>query len=354
MSSLADSFLEDLDELSGSSSSGSEQEDVEMTLDDEATAAETAKKEADVDAILRAAANSGKGLAAVAQLRKKTSYGEHMKSVDKYLAQGTSQSTLALNGEEYQLIVASNDLMVRIDDEIIVVHRYLIELYSKKFPGLETLVPAPLEYARVAQRIANQNDMTLVDITDIVPSATVMSIQLTGSSGKGLQLNPEELQMMLDTCEEVIALDSDKGKILQFVETRMIYLAPNLSALIGTRITAQLIGIAGGVDELSRIPSCNIQVLGQQKRVLAGYSSMSTLRHTGILFNCELIQSLPPDLRMKAQRVVAGKVALAARVDSQPHRTASCGQQFYIDLLDKFEKWQAPNKAKTKKALPRP
>ncbi|OQR95753.1 U4/U6 small nuclear ribonucleoprotein Prp31 [Thraustotheca clavata] len=76
---------------------------------------------------------------------------------------------------------------------------------------------------------------------------------------------------------------------------------------------------------------------------------MSTLRHTGILFNCELIQSLPPDLRMKAQRL-----PLAARVDSQPHRTASCGQQFYIDLLDKFEKWQAPNKAKTKKALPRP
>ncbi|EQC36300.1 hypothetical protein SDRG_06405 [Saprolegnia diclina VS20] len=356
MSSLADSFLEDLDELSGSSSESDHHDDDDMGVegDDGADAAETAKKEADVDAILRAAANSGQGLAAVAQLRKKASYGEHIKSVDAYLVQGTSQATHALDGAEYQLIVASNDLMVRIDDEIIVVHRFLIELYGKKFPGLETLVPAPLDYARVASRIANETDMTLVDITDLVPSATVMSIQLTGSSGKGVLLSPEDLQMLHDTCNEIISLDSDKAKILQFVESRMHFLAPNLSALIGTRITAQLIGIAGGIDELSRIPSCNIQVLGQQKRVLAGFSSISTLRHTGILFGCELIQTLPPDLRKKANRVVAGKVALAARVDSQPHRTSSCGQQFYVDLLDKFEKWQAPNKAKTKKALPRP
>ncbi|OQR85801.1 U4/U6 small nuclear ribonucleoprotein Prp31 [Achlya hypogyna] len=357
MSSLADSFLEDLDELSGSSGSESEHhEDDNMSDegDEEADAAAAMKKEADVDAILRAAANSGRGLAAVAQLRKKASYGEHIASVEAYLAAGTSQATHALDGEEYKLIVASNDLMVRIDDEIILVHRFLIELYTKKFPGLETLVPAPVDYARVAQRIGNETDMTRVDITDLVPSATVMSVQLTGSSGKGSQLSSDDLKQLHETCEEIITLDGDKGRILQFVESRMHFLAPNLSALIGTRITAQLIGVAGGVDELSRIPSCNIQVLGQQKRVLAGFSSMSTLRHTGILFGCELIQSLPPDLRKKANRVVAGKVALAARVDSQPHRTASCGQQFYVDLLDKFEKWQAPNKAKTKKALPRP
>ena len=41
----------------------------------------------------------------------------------------------------------------------------------------------------------------------------------------------------------------------------MTYIAPNLSALVGSSVAAQLIGAAGGVVSLSKIPACNIQVL---------------------------------------------------------------------------------------------
>jgi U4/U6 small nuclear ribonucleoprotein PRP31 len=356
MSSLAASFLEDLDELSGSSSDDENVvDDMDMKdIPEHGDLENSNRNELDVDAILRSAAKSGQGLAAVAQLRQKESYKQHMVAVDKFLEKGTSMETQSLCGPEYQLVVASNDLMVRMDDEIIVVHRFLVDLYAKRFPELQSLVTIPLEYARVVKRIGNEMDITLVDLTDLLPNATLMSVSLTASSTSGKPLSPEDLDMTFSTCNELIALDADKSRVLKFVESRMNFLAPNLSALIGSSITAQLVGLAGGVDELSRIPSCNIQVLGQQKRMLSGFSSMATLKHTGILYGCELIQSLPQDLRMKGQRAVAGKVALAARVDSQPHRTATVGQQFYVDLMEKFEKWQAPQKAKTKKALPRP
>ena len=36
--------------------------------------------------------------------------------------------------------------------------------------------------------------------------------------------------------------------------------APNLSALVGTEIAAKLMGVAGGLLALSRMPSCNVQV----------------------------------------------------------------------------------------------
>jgi len=48
--------------------------------------------------------------------------------------------------------------------------------------------------------------------------------------------------------------------MLSFIESRMNFIAPNLSAIVGTSIAAQLMGTAGGLMALSRIPACNIQV----------------------------------------------------------------------------------------------
>lgn len=60
-------------------------------------------------------------------------------------------------------------------------------------------------------------------------------------------------------------------------------IAPNLSELIGTEISARLIGLAGGIQALSAIPSCNLRVLGAKKKLLTGYSnSNATIRpHEG-------------------------------------------------------------------------
>ena len=49
-------------------------------------------------------------------------------------------------------------------------------------------------------------------------------------------------------------------QIIRFVEGRMGNIAPNLSAAIGSEVAARLMGVAGGLLALSRIPACNIQV----------------------------------------------------------------------------------------------
>ncbi|KAI9914610.1 hypothetical protein PsorP6_007863 [Peronosclerospora sorghi] len=104
----------------------------------------------------------------------------------------------------------------------------------------------------------------------------------------------------MEVCDEMLSLEKDKNMILRFVERRMKYLTPNVSHLVGTRIATQLIGLAGGVADLARIPSCNLQVLGQEKKILSGFSSATALKHTGILFFSDLVQRMPPYLRMKA------------------------------------------------------
>lgn len=77
--------------------------------------------------------------------------------------------------------------------------------------------------------------------------------------------------------------------------------------------------------------------------------------HSGFLFFHPLVQSLPPDLRQKAARLMANKCTLAARVDSL-HESADgkIGDDLSDQVKQKIEKWLEPPPVKQQKALPKP
>ena len=57
---------------------------------------------------------------------------------------------------EYKLIVTSNHMMSEIDDEINAIHKYVMDVYSKKFPSLESIVTDTMDYFRVVKTIGNE------------------------------------------------------------------------------------------------------------------------------------------------------------------------------------------------------
>ena len=130
-------------------------------------------------------------------------------------------------------------------------------------------------------------------------------------------------------------------QIFMYVSSRMNVLAPNLSAIIGTTTAAKLLGVAGGLGGISKMPACNVhvsdiallvlgsssliaplglQLLGAQKKIAAGFSSATQRRHTGFVFQSDIVQQTPPDYRMKIQRTVGAKCVLAARMDLERSR----------------------------------
>lgn len=114
------------------------------------------------------------------------------------------------------------------------------------------------------------------------------------------------------------------------------------------------------------------QLLGAQKKIAAGFSSVAQRRHTGFVFQSDLVQTTPPEYQMKVQRTVGAKCALAARMDLERQRrdgmllTRFAGALMLIgsagnygqDLREKIEKHidrlAAPPPSKIVKALPIP
>ncbi|EGC32244.1 hypothetical protein DICPUDRAFT_155821 [Dictyostelium purpureum] len=261
------------------------------------------------------------------------------------------------DSEEHKLIVDCNQMAQEIQHEIYLIHKFVRDRYSKKFPELESSVQNALDYINVVKRIKNENDLSSVELNDLLPKSTIMVLLVTLSSTTGKNLTEEDLKKVLDACEMGLELDSKKKRILNYLESRMSYIAPNLSVLLGSSIASKLIGIAGSIIQLSVIPAGHLQTFGADKKSLAGFSGINNRKfQSGLISQCDIIKQAPPHLQVKAIRVLTCKVSLAARIDAQQESSfyGEMGRQYRDKVLADIEKWQEPPPQKQEKALPAP
>lgn len=101
------------------------------------------------------------------------------------------------------------------------------------------------------------------------------------------------------------------------LETAMPERAPNLTALLGPILAAKMVSQAGGLDRLARLPAGTIQVLGAERSFFEHLRGRAPPPRHGWLFLHPEVQGAPKRLRGKLARGLAGKVAIAARLDQQ-------------------------------------
>lgn len=290
----------------------------------------------------------------IGELTRDESYRNHISQISS-LINIPATGDLSKDDPEYQLLLRSNELLQDIDEEIFQTYVLVANLYRSKFPELETIIPNRLDYIKVVLRMGNETDVSVLNLKDILPQATIMVLSVTASSTTGRPLSEVDVGICIRGCEEVLRLNDDKRTVSAFIESRMTKMAPNLCSLVGPEITAELVGLAGGVDALAKIPACNIQVMGQPKRNLMGLSSVSTISHAGVLSRSEIVTSAQPAFRKKVLKALAGKVALAARVDSfKGAVNGADGVKFRESIEHRVEQMQDIPSARTHKALPIP
>jgi U4/U6 small nuclear ribonucleoprotein PRP31 len=196
-----------------------------------------------------------------------------------------------------------------------------------------------------------------------------MSVVVTATTTPGKQLSDPEWAVVERACDLADRLEDARKKvrsllvvflaslltllkIFMYVSSRMNVLAPNLSAIVGTTTAAKLLGVAGGLTALSKMPSCNVhvcqlqpsicfriflhspgsQLLGAQRKITAGFSTATQKRHTGFIFQSELVTQTPPEYQLKIQRTIGAKSVLAARMDLERSRRDGLSF-FFLDTL---------------------
>lgn len=258
--------------------------------------------------------------------------------------------------EAYRLVMAVNEMCVDVDESVGKIFTVVSERFSKRFPELVTHVPDAVSYMSVVPRLGNETDVSQVSLDDVLKPAQVLAVSMTAARLGTEPLSPAELARVERLCAAGLTMaNTKKNVLLPFVAARMPHIAPNLTAVLGSEITAQLLAVVGGLEKLTQIPSCNVQVIGKGHETLHGFSRVAGMRHHGLIHGCPLVQECSQEHRTKAMRVVAGRVALASRIDqSKTDPSGAAGAKWSEEIRVKLKKWHAPPPGKTKKALPVP
>ena len=131
----------------------------------------------------------------------------------------------------------------------------------------------------------------------------------------GADLNDQDLEQIRMLCRQYLNLSETRRKIEKYLSEMMKEEAPNISTLTGPILGARLIALAGGLENLAKMPSSTIQVLGAEKALFRSLTTGARPPKHGVLFQHALVHGSKRTLRGKISRLLAGKIAIAARTD---------------------------------------
>ncbi|XVE92448.1 hypothetical protein REPUB_Repub01dG0098200 [Reevesia pubescens] len=177
----------------------------------------------------------------VSKLQKTQRYIDIIQKMEKGLKKGfdiSNQGMVLEDDHEYQLIVDCNALSVDIENEIIIIHNIIHDNYWLKFPELESLLH---------HQILVASHFLKMFFKKLLMHVIMLLIYI-----------------------------HQRKRVLNFVESRMGYIAPNLSTIVGSAIATKLMGTAGGHSALAKMLACNIQLVATKKTTLVGFSTATS------------------------------------------------------------------------------
>ena len=290
-------------------------------------------------------------LAGVAHFTSSSEYTDVLSSVSARKMHSANNQT-----PSYKEISHGTRLMQTITDKTSDLHRLVVDMYSIKFPDLHHLVTNLEMYFRVVFRIGNDTDVASCGIENLLPKTDAIRVVVSGSTSNDSPLPRDTMQRVESACSAALSLFDARDMISNMVMDGMRAIAPNVTAIVGPQVASELVGLAGGIPELSRVPGGNMMLLGQQKKVDLGGASTTGQLHRGVVYKSPIVLQASDNLQRQVAREVANKVALAARVDASKRALdGAIGTQFLKKIQSKYQKhWDAPDKARTAKALPVP
>jgi len=127
-----------------------------------------------------------------------------------------------------------------------------------------------------------------------------------------LETDLEQIQVL---AKDVLTLYELRKSMEEYVDKTMEELAPNVRAVAGALLGARMIAIAGSLQNLAMRPASTIQVLGAEKALFRSLKTGARPPKHGLIFQHTLLHDAKRWQRGKIARVIAGKLAIAARAD---------------------------------------
>jgi len=191
----------------------------------------------------------------------------------------------------------------------------LREWYGLHFPELDNLIDSVNGYSQIVLAGKREN-ISKENLENAgFPESKVEMLLLIKEKSRGGNLTEKNLAIVQTLAKQILDLFKLRKTVEEHVEEQMKEEAPNISAILGAAVGARILAHAGSLKRLASMPASTIQVLGAEKALFRSLKTGSNPPKHGILFQHASVHAAPKWQRGKIARAVAGKAAIAARVD---------------------------------------
>jgi len=132
----------------------------------------------------------------------------------------------------------------------------------------------------------------------------------------GFVADTTDLELLQTLSKQTLEMYRFRDMAEGFLNSLMEEVAPNMTSIVGSLLSARLISIAGSLDRLAKMPSSTMQVLGAEKALFRSLKTGSRPPKHGIIFQHQYLHTAPRWQRGKMARALASKLTIAARVDA--------------------------------------
>lgn len=214
------------------------------------------------------------------------------------------------------MIVQAVCLLDDLDKEL---NNYLMrcrEWYGWHFPELGKIVTDSMAFIKTVKLIGTRDNAANTDLSDILPEELEERVKEAAEISMGTEISDDDIQNILHLCEQVLEISSYRTQLYDYLRTRMMAVAPNLTVLLGELVGARLISHSGSLINLAKAPASTLQILGAEKALFRALKTKKDTPKYGLIYHSNLIGSASTANKGKLSRMLAAKASLCTRLDA--------------------------------------
>lgn len=154
------------------------------------------------------------------------------------------------------------------------------------------------------------------DLSDVLPTDLEEKVKEAAEVSMGTEISDEDIINITQLCDEILAINEYRTHLYDYLKTRMMAIAPNLTTLVGETVGARLIAHAGSLTNLAKHPASTVQILGAEKALFRALKTKKDTPKYGIIYHAALVGQASTKNKGKISRSLAAKASLATRVDA--------------------------------------
>lgn len=257
-------------------------------------------------------------------VEKTTVHGDYIREhFDEVLTQLTDANIRKTMNETYNEItsekiresIKTNDVMIvetinsleEIEDTAGKLIERLREWCTPYLPEMEKLHNHELYSKVIATQTSREN---------IINSGILDNTHVSLSENYDVDISESDLEIIKSFANSVYSLYESKNELEEYIDEKIKEVAPNMYDVAGANLAAKLIAHTNGLENLAKLPSSTIQIIGAEKAIFRHLKTGENPPKHGLIFQHPSIRGSNWWVRGKLARAVASKITIAARKDA--------------------------------------